>query len=276
MSETFLTYRGNRWLWVSIISAGLLVLSYVEYSTRMAPHGGTFMGLCYGVLGTIAILVLMSLGIRKRCYSSGLGTLQGWTSAHVYLGLLTLLVIPMHAGFRFGLDIHTLAFALLFIVVISGILGVILYQTIPSRLTKYDAGLQADKVDQEINRLLAEMRNLARDKSDAFVKVFRDEMAQATDLKPKGWRLLFAGAGRDLMTKRAEELTQRVTQVPSHEHQAFETLSRLLFQKSQLETNLMFQMRLRNALEAWLYVHLPVSFAMVAAVLVHLLAVFYY
>ena len=38
----------------------------------------------------------------------------------------------------------------------------------------------------------------------------------------------------------------------------------------------MLQMRLRNAMEAWLYVHVPLSFGMVVAVFLHLLAVFYY
>jgi hypothetical protein len=35
-------------------------------------------------------------------------------------------------------------------------------------------------------------------------------------------------------------------------------------------------MRLKNALQAWLYVHVPVSIAMLAAVGVHLLVVLYY
>lgn len=276
MAETFLTYKGKQWLRFGVVSAVLLTASYFFYSRAMSPHGGTFIGLLYGVLGTVVIGILMGLGVRKRRYASGLGTMQGWTSAHVYGGLLTLLLIPMHAGFRFGYDIHTLAFALLCIVVISGVVGVVLYQAVPARLTKYEAGLQVEQIDREINRLFAAMRNLAKDKSDAFAKVYRDEIARAIGPRPSGWRLLFAGAGGDLMAKRAEELTARASQIPPHEHQAFETLSRLLFQKSQLETNLMLQMRLRNAMEAWLYLHVPVSFGMVAAVLLHLLAVFYY
>lgn len=276
MAETYLTYGGKRWLRFGVVSAVLLTASYLFYSRAMFPHGGTFMGLLYGVMGTVLIGILMGLGVRKRRYGSGLGTMQGWTSAHVYGGLLTLLLIPMHAGFRFGYDIHTLAFALLCIVAISGVVGVLLYQAVPARLTKYETGLQADKIDQELNQLLAEMRNLAKDKSDAFVKVYLDEVAQTIGPRPSGWRLIFADTGRDLLAKRAEELAARAAAIPLDEHQAFETLSRLLFQKSQLETNLILQMRLRNAMEAWLYVHVPISFAMVAAVFLHLLAVFYY
>lgn len=276
MGETFLTYRGKRWLWVSIAAAAVLIGSYLDYRRRMLPHGGTLMGLFYGLLGTAIILVLMALGIRKRRYSSGVGSLQGWTSAHVYLGLLVLLIIPLHAGFKFRFDFHTLAFVLLVLVVVSGLVGVALYLSVPTRLTRFEAGLQADKVDHEINRLLADMRDLAKDKSDAFVRVYRDEVAKTVGEKPRGWRLLWFGPGADPVTRRTEELARTVPQIPAQEHGEFQTLTKLMLQKSQLEANLQSQMRLRNALEAWLYVHLPVSIAMLAAVVVHIVFVFYY
>lgn len=276
LEETFLTYRGKRWLWISVVAAAGLIGSYLDYRRRMLPHGGTVMGLLYGVIGTAIILVLMALGLRKRRYASGVGTLQGWTSAHVYLGLLALLIIPLHAGFKFRLDFHTFAFVLLTIVVVSGVIGVVLYLSIPARLTRFEAGLQADKVDREINRLLADMRDLARDKSDAFVNVFREEVAKTVGQKLRGWRLLLSGPGADLITGRTEELALTVAQIPAQEHSEFQTLTKLILQKCQLESNLVSQMRLRNALEAWLYVHLPVSCAMMAAVLVHIVLVFYY
>jgi predicted cation transporter len=50
----------------------------------------------------------------------------------------------------------------------------------------------------------------------------------------------------------------------------------LLLKKTQLEVDLMHQMRLRNALQAWLYVHVPVSVAMLVAVGIHIFVVFWY
>jgi hypothetical protein len=276
MSETFLTYGRKRWMWCALVSAGLLLVSYEIYRRQTVPQGSTPMGLLYGVVGTIAIGVLMALGIRRRAYASGLGTMQGWTSAHVYVGLLTLLLIPLHAGFEFGLDIHTLAFVLLVVVVVTGIVGVALYQTVPQRLTKYEAGLQADKIDREINRLLTEMRKLTRDKSDAFVKIYRDEVARLRTQRPNCWAVFFAGVQADPVSSRAEGLARAVVGVPDKEHAAFQVLSKLMLQVSQLESVLGSQMRLKNLLEAWLYVHVPTSMAMVAAVVIHLVVVFFY
>ena len=276
MDDSFLSYGGKRWLWFGGLSAGLLCLSYLLYRRQMLPHGGTPMGLTYGILGTVVILILMALGIRKRRYGSGLGTVQGWTSAHVYLGLLTMLLIPMHAGFKFRLDIHTLAFVLMAIVVISGVVGIVLYRTVPPRLTEFEQSIQADKVDKELGRLLSEMRVLAKDKSDQFVRVCQAETGRLTARRHQGWRLLFASRSLDPLAAKGQELVNAVTRIPPVEHSDFQTLSRLIMQTVQLEQTLLTQMRLRNALQAWLYVHVPASIALMVAIAVHLFAVFYY
>jgi hypothetical protein len=272
---SFLTYGGKRWLWIAVLSAIVLIISYLIYRQRTFPHGGTPMGLAYGAVGTIVILILMALGVRKRWYSSGLGTLQGWTSAHVYLGLLTLLLIPMHAGFKFRFDVHTLAFALLFLVVVSGMIGVVLYRVVPLRLTAYEQRIQADKIDTELNRLLAEMRLLARDKSDQFARVYQGEVSRLSSPHHRGWQILLTASRNPLLTK-SRELTRIVQHIPAAEHADFQKLSQLIMQTIQLEGNLTAQMRLRNAMQAWLYVHVPLSFAMMTAIAIHLMAVLYY
>ena len=276
MGNSFLTYRSGLWLWISAATAVGLVFHYVSYQSRTVAYGGSIEGLLYGVAGTGLIAVLMYLGIRRRSYASSMGTLQGWVSAHVYLGLLTLLLIPMHAGFRFGWDVHTLAFVLLAIVVLSGVLGLFLYRTIPGRLTRYEAGQQADTIDPEIARLLSDMRALMKDKSDALVQIYKAELAASQSRDSKGWSLLFKGQGGDLLAERSADLAKKVSTIPPSDQATFQILSQLLLKKTQLEVNLLHQMQLRNVLQAWLYVHVPVSLAMVFAVGVHLIAVFLY
>ncbi len=275
MGTSLLTYASGRWLWISCISAVGLLLHYSSYRSRTVAYGGSIEGLVYGVAGTALIGVLMYLGIRRRSYSSHTGTLQGWVSAHVYLGLLTLLVIPLHAGFRFGWDVHTLAFALLVLVVLSGMVGVLLYQIIPSRLTRLEARQQADKIDPELARLLSDMRALVKDKSDVLVHIYQAELAASQQRVPSGWSLI-RGQTRDLLAERSADLAAKAAVVPLEEQATFQVLSQLLLKKAQLELNLLQQMQLRNALKAWLYVHVPVSIAMVFAVGVHLIVVFWY
>lgn len=276
MGSSFLTYGSGRWFWVALVSATGMLLHYSNYRLRTVAYGGSTEGLLYGVGGTALIGILMYLGIRRRSYSSSTGTLQGWVSAHVYLGLLTLLVIPLHAGFRFGWDVHTLAFALLVVVVLSGVVGVLLYHVIPGRLTGLEVKQQADKIDPELKRLLSDLRALVKDKSEVLVQIYRSELAASQQHARSGWSLLTKGRARDLIAERSADLTRKVSAVPPEDHATFQVLSQLLLKKTQLEVNLLHQMQLRNALKAWLYVHVPVSIAMVCAVGIHLIVVFWY
>jgi hypothetical protein len=277
MAATLLVYGGKRYLWAGVLGAIVLLASYVYYAKNTVPSGSTVGGLIYGWIGFIAILILMSLGIRKRWYASHLGTLQGWTSAHVYLGLLTLLIIPMHAGFRFGWDVHTLAFALLAVVVLSGIVGVRIYLVMPQKLTAYESAMLPDKVEAEITRVLRDMKTLTQGKSALFDRLYQEEYRRCREIKSQGWRLLLSRPDRaTALNKRTDELHRIVPQVPPAEQESFAQYSALVLRKTELETFLAGEMRIKNALESWLYVHLPVSIAMMAAVAVHLVVVLYY
>src|SRR5688500_10172430 len=90
------------WRRVGFVLAILLVASYVWYQKRELPHGGSVMGITYGLLGTALILILLFFGVRKRSYASTWGTVEGWLQSHIYLGLLTLFVILAHTGGRFN------------------------------------------------------------------------------------------------------------------------------------------------------------------------------
>ena len=168
-----MTYNNKRYLKLGVAAGVTLVATYYFYSRDTIPSGSTTGGLIYGWLGFIGILVLMFLGIRKRWHASHLGTVQGWTSAHVYLGLLTILIIPMHAGFRFGLDVHTLAFVLLVVVVLSGIVGLWLYLVIPERLTQFERVMLPEKLEAEINLQIADGEPAHRGLADSRMQSVR-------------------------------------------------------------------------------------------------------
>ncbi|MGH8239434.1 MAG: hypothetical protein ACREXP_20795, partial [Steroidobacteraceae bacterium] len=104
--RNLLLFRGARYLWWSI---GLLVISGVLYATQgtvQPPNGGTWQGYVLGSIGGLLILWLTFLGVRKRRYNSTMGSVQGWTSAHVYLGTALLIIATLHAGFQVGWNLH--------------------------------------------------------------------------------------------------------------------------------------------------------------------------
>ena len=127
MHESILAFRGRRYLWLAVIMLAAALAAYLLHDPQEPPNGGTVLGYALGTLAALLVAWLGWFGIRKRRYASTMGSVQGWLSAHVYLGLVLPVIVLLHAGFQFGSNIHTLAFVLLLLVVLSGFYGVFVY-----------------------------------------------------------------------------------------------------------------------------------------------------
>jgi len=280
MYENFLVYRRYFWGKLTLATTLVLVISYIIYSKRVPPNGATLMGLIYGIISFVAILLLMYYGRRKRAYTAKHWSLRAGLSFHVYIGTMTLLLVPLHAGFKFDFNIHTLAYVLLAIVVVSGIVGAALYLILPRRFAAFGEELTyplGHGTDEELRKIIRQMRGLAVDKSQEFADACQAEIEYGMPKRHVGWGLLWRkSATAATVATQIEAFQDYLTHIPEAEHGAFQNLARLATQKRDLEHRMVAQMRLQNLLEAWLYIHLPVSIVMLVVVIIHILVVFYY
>jgi hypothetical protein len=113
----------------------------------------------------VLILLLMLLGLRKRRYRSGTGSLQGWTSAHVYIGTSLLVIVTLHTAFEFGWNVHTAAYALMVLVIVSGFIGVYAYLHYPALMTAIPGEELVETILQKIADLDRKCRRKALDLS---------------------------------------------------------------------------------------------------------------
>ena len=121
--QSLLEYKNGRYLKLAIGLCVLAIGAYVWHeppTVYLKPYGGTWLGYTFG---TVLILWLMLLGVRKRGYRFATGSLQGRTSAHVYIGTSLLVIVTLHTAFEFGWNVHTAAYALMEIVIVSGMIG---------------------------------------------------------------------------------------------------------------------------------------------------------
>ena len=102
LHESFLRHAGFRWLWIALLLSGAAAGVYFGIDVRPRPNGGTATGYALGTVATLLVLWLTALGLRKRWITRGRYSLKAWTSAHVYLGVATLVVATLHTGFQFG------------------------------------------------------------------------------------------------------------------------------------------------------------------------------
>jgi len=275
--EGFLQHKGFRW---AQIATGLCVAAvgvYFFVAMRIAepPSGGSWLGYLLGTISAGLIVWLACLGVRKRVISAGHYSLKAWVSAHVYLGLSLTVLATLHTGFQFGWNIHTLAYVLMMLVIASGALGVWAYATLPQRLHGNRGETTRKQMLDSIASLDAQLHEQAQPLDRAGATVVRLSI-EDTDLGGSFWKRLTGSYG-DCANKRALQRLRGLPQPSSTaQAEALTKIEGLMQQKADALSLARRQMGITALLEAWLFVHIPATFALLAALTAHIVSVFAY
>ncbi|MBV8516261.1 MAG: hypothetical protein JO197_02560 [Acidobacteria bacterium] len=267
---------GPFWRRTFVLLLIALTASYINYARREFPHGGSRYGLAYGIGGSALILLLAFFGIRKRWYRSRFGTLEQWLQSHIYLGVLALVVLVFHTGMRFHDRIAVTTFVLVVIVVVSGIFGAILYVTLPRMLTEVESNLTVDEISEQLNQLARSMARIASGRSAAFQRIYDELLRQSMPRGLAGWRLLLSVGSARRKQQETSDWARLLGLVPIDEQEELRQMLVVSRQRKELLLRLVYRQRYKNALEAWLYVHVPFTIALIVFAVVHVAAVFYY
>lgn len=138
---------------MAVVITVLCVALFTLHDPAESRNGGTWLGYVLGTAGALLIIWLSFLGIRKRAYQSMLGSVEGWLSAHVFLGTALLVIVTLHSTGELGWNVHSLAYILMVTVILSGFYGVYLYRVYPGRLVLNLAGNNRDGIRNEIKML---------------------------------------------------------------------------------------------------------------------------
>lgn len=302
----FLHHRRHRWAKISFALCLGSIVAYGWHQPPSAPNGGTWLGYTLGTIGALLIVWLAWLGVRKRRYASNLGSVKGWTSAHVYLGLSLIVVATLHCGFQFGANIHTAAYVLMLLVIGSGLWGIVAYSQLPQRVTRLrDGGTReawiaelfdlneqsirlADALGPDVHRRVVASAEKIRIGGGLFAQLARRRVKPAgqegTLEALLGSRLQAAKqkaavfdpnnsrqstvafmAGQMVATDRDAETVKRIQQVLD-----------LVARRNALAQRINDDIRLHTQMQLWLLVHVPLTFALIAALIAHVVSVFYY
>jgi len=264
-------------VWRRIFAVLLLAVAgtYFWYAGKQPfQHGGTQLGLIYGAIGFFLCYFLAYFGIRKRSYRSRFGTVEQWLQSHIYLGVLALIILLFHTGGRFNDKIAVTTLLLVGIVVASGILGAILYVTVPRLLTEVESELTVDEISDQMNQLAKQMARIASGRSEPFQRIYKQLIEEASPGWLAGWRLLFVRMRNKKIG--GSDWAPLLRLVPKEEEAELRQMLVVSRQRKELLLRLLFQQRYKNVLESWLYVHVPFTVALLVLAIVHVVAVFYY
>lgn len=292
------------WALVALAIFVVCAVAYVPYhrSQVAGPSGGTWMGLIYGVIGTAFILLAMGLTPRKKWRTMRVGRVYWWLQAHVWFGLLSFPVILFHAGFRDGLwgGPMTWALMILFIVIeVSGIVGLVMQNVLPGKLLR---DVQFETIFEQIDHVAGKLRDEAEAKVESITRR-KVEAEYDVDAVPAGAAVSVSGGVATALPGTlsgtvATTLTPGATEVegfyrqqvipallvkpvagaatpaefdrlrartPLGIHEVINDLQSIVDERRQLER----QRRVHTLLHGWLWIHVPLSAAMLVLIAVH-------
>ena len=269
--EGFLRYAGFRWAKISGALCLLIIVSYALVDVTPRHNGGSWYGYTLGTIGAGLILWLTALGYRKRKMTSTAWSLKAWTSAHVYLGLSLIVIGTWHTGFQLGWNVHTLAWALMMLVILSGLYGVIVYATLPAALSNNRDEMTQMQMLEAIRAFDRQLHSAAQPLTPADTA----PVLAALDEDPFAGGVMARLSGRYPNCATAAAL-RTLSLSNGSDRVAREKVVGLLKQKEAALTRLRRHLKIRALLEIWLYVHVPLTFALIAALSAHIISVFFY
>lgn len=237
------------------------------------PGGSSRVGLSLGVAGATIIAFEMLLWPRKRfplARTLPLGRTKYWMMAHIWLGLLCVPLVILHTGFRLGSTLTTVLMATFSLVILSGIWGLILQQVLPRWLLD---GVPDEVPAREIERVLQVhteefARNLAADRGEYGSPPVPGiaEVAELYETLAKPYLFGLRRSPELRVSRRAEALFERLKATSPAASERIRDLDELCGLRRQFDQ----QARMHWWLHNWIWVHLPLSVALVGLLVAHI------
>jgi hypothetical protein len=277
----------RRWGLASFVVLVILAGLYGWYRAASVdgPRGGSLPGLAFGVLAAALMIFAGLLAARKKVPRWQVGSAAWWLRGHIWLSLLSLPVTLFHTGFRFGGPLEQGLMWVYLVVMVSGVIGLLMQQYIP-RLMKVTLPEQAifeqlpvvtrglretadDHVTAACGSLFADP---AEEKGEEFEpqRILRSFYLNTTrpflaEDVPEGSPLLNPTQSRGVFAQLEEVLPEQMLAAVRGVEQAVDERRQLIS-----------QLKLQRWLHGWMIVHVPMSIALLALGVVHVVTAIYF
>ncbi len=267
-------YKNYRYFKLAVVVILIAFAAYLLFEPAVGHYGGSPLGYTLGTISALMVLWMAWYGVRKRRYR-GSGATQGWLSAHIYLGTALTVIVTLHSGFHFGLNIHTFAYAMLLIVVTSGFFGNYTYMIYPRQMTE---NMGEDNLDGLLLRI-AEADKLARQIALLMPDHINNVVARACGETSIGIGLLEQLRGFQPNCPSAiavQQLSAMDNTLSTEQRKLYRDLYSIMVRRESLVKRARQDLMYRARLGFWLYFHVPFTIALLVAMLAHVIAIFAY
>ncbi len=218
------------------------------------------------------IVVLLLLTVRKRLVILPLGRVRRWLQVHIYLGVATIGVFLVHTRYRLPDSApEWLLWGLFVGVAASGLIGALLSRRIPPQLEARGERILFERIPVFRAQLADEAEALALTSikagdavslTELYTKVLADYFARPRNI-------VAHLQGSTLPLKRIlGELDSIERYLDDTEKHRLATMRELVVAKNNLD----FHHANGGLLKLWLFFHIPPTYALIVAIIVHVLA----
>lgn len=242
------------------------------------PQPSSGLGVFLGLVGGAIVFFEMAILPRKWYRGKRLGRTRLWMQLHVWMGLICLPVILVHAGFGFGGPLTTVTLILFLAVTASGIWGLIMQQWLPQKMLE---AIPGESIASQLDRLGNTLADEAARSVTALITVRPEEESAEPVVSGSLANELVAFRDEILVPYLQDGSRSRSPLAAASDaelrfarlREAVPPAARETLDKLQELTNLRRrwdgQSRLHFWLHNWLLLHLPLSVAMSSLMVLH-------
>jgi hypothetical protein len=258
---------------VLFAAAGAAVGAWT-WPPRPSSPLGVFCGILVGAITFFEMAILP----RKWFRGKRLGTTRGWMRWHIRMGLIGLPVVLVHAGFGFGGPLTTVTLVLFLLVTFSGVWGLIMQQWLPQKMLQEIPGeTVASQIDrlgdyhaEEAARLVSALVTVPPEAESGEPVVSGPLAAELVTFRDDVLLPYLQGGdeSRSPLSSPSDAVLRFARLREAVPEAARDTLDRLQ-ELADLRRRWDAQARLHFWLHNWLLLHLPLSVAMTALMVLH-------
>lgn len=223
------------------------------------------------LLGLVVLLTLYNA--RKKLPFLPLGNSASWLQLHAYAGVLSGLVFGMHVSWRLPNGLFEVIFAIIFLAVfLSGILGLVVSRVFARRLGSRGYDVLYARIPRLRNQLRVQTEQLILDctsktESSALLEFYANRLEPFFDRPCYLFQHLLL-SDRPLRQLQ-QEIRSQHQYLSETERESLQNIMAKVEQKNELDFHLAHQ----AALKYWLFLHVPLTYALLVFAVVHVVLV---
>ena len=261
-----------KWMIFSAITIFSQMIFAYYYSRNNDWHAGTTAGIVYGVLTLTGVLFLGFYRIRRATYRVKLGSMRWWYLGHIHVGFLSIIFLFLHTGYGLHGFFNSFLLFIYILVITSGIAGWFIFAMLPVSNARQIGAMNVEsELVEDIESRSREIEEYLASKAQYF-RVLADKYVGSSH-KDSGItikRMLMNE--RELLDQMRHNFFRMRSELPPQELYSLDFLQSLCIER---EKYIVRVLRFK-IMRAWLLAHVPLTVAMLTAITIHIISIWYF